>query len=315
MNSSTAPYSKAISSRYQQLQQNFQKKHPHAHNFFLESGIDLGHIRQHSTKLLTAGTMMGAVLLMPPGDLTISLPSLPEVVSRTFGAPQDVSSQETRVFLAEQLKKVIPKLVCPLSFEQERQIGFLVEKLTGIRARASLEGEHLNVCFGLIGAEQHLKRYPGDTLSQHEQFQKSGVAPGLGAWGYFAKSQAELTPADINREKYYVAVQTLYLPDWNRRVGYLRDWYKYRKVLVLNPQNGQSVVAVIADAGPAAWTGKHFGGSPEVMAHLELNKGMQKGPVLVFFVDDPENKVPLGPVEYPRGKIDLKQVSSQLNNV
>ena len=92
-------------------------------------------------------------------------------------------------------------------------------------------------------------------------------------------------------------MQTLYLPDWGRRQPYLRDWYKYRKVLIVNTDNGNAVVAAIADAGPAAWTGKHFGGSPEVMDYLGGAR-YKKGPVLVFFVDDPEDNVPLGPVEY-----------------
>lgn len=58
------------------------------------------------------------------------------------------------------------------------------------------------------------------------------------------------------------------------------------------------VVADVADAGPADWTGKHYGGSPEVMAYLGLNVHMQKGPVILFFVNDPNNEIPLGPVEY-----------------
>ena len=69
--------------------------------------------------------------------------------------------------------------------------------------------------------------------------------------------------------------------------------------------NGNAVVAAIADAGPAAWTGKHFGGSPEVMDYLGGPR-YKKGPVILFFVDDPESKVPLGPVEY--NTIDLANV-------
>jgi hypothetical protein len=57
------------------------------------------------------------------------------------------------------------------------------------------------------------------------------------------------------------------------------------------------VVAAIADSGPAAFTGKQFGGSPEVMEYLGGVR-YKKGPVIVFFVDDPDNKVPLGPVEF-----------------
>lgn len=104
--------------------------------------------------------------------------------------------------------------------------------------------------------------------------------------------------ANAALEKWYVAVQTLYLPDWQSRLNYLRDWYKYRKVLVVNPVNGKTVVADVADSGPAQFTGKHYGGSPEVMAYLGLNVHMQKGPVILFFVDDPNNEIPLGPVEY-----------------
>jgi hypothetical protein len=95
-----------------------------------------------------------------------------------------------------------------------------------------------------------------------------------------------------------VAVQTLYLSDWETRLPYLRDWYKFRKVLVVNPKNGKAVVADIADSGPAIWTGKQFGGSPEVMDYLESKDGRQRGPVVLFFVDDPGDKVPLGPLEY-----------------
>jgi hypothetical protein len=87
------------------------------------------------------------------------------------------------------------------------------------------------------------------------------------------------------------------LPDWDKRQPYLRDWYKYRKVLVINPANGKSVIAVVADAGPANWTGKSFGASPEIMAYLNMKDGAQRGPAILLFVDDKDNTMPLGPVE------------------
>ena len=132
------------------------------------------------------------------------------------------------------------------------------------------------------------------------------MAPGLGAWGYFASNQATLTANLVDTEKWYAVVQTLYLPDWDKRLKYLIDWYKYRKLLIVNTDNGNAVVAAIADAGPAAWTGKSFGGSPEVMEYLGGPR-YKKGPVLVFFVDDPNNQVPLGPVDY--NKIHMSELN------
>ena len=123
------------------------------------------------------------------------------------------------------------------------------------------------------------------------------MAPGLGAWGYFTTSLANMTQEDTDREKYYIAVQTFLSPNFNQRVAEYRDFYKYRKMLVVNPQNGKAVIADIADAGTADWTGKHLGGSPEAMKYLERYDGVARGPVLYFFIEDPSDQIPLGPVE------------------
>lgn len=173
-------------------------------------------------------------------------------------------------------------LSAPIVTHSLSPISQLFQTIWGIHVQAKLQGEHLNQTYGLIGAEQHLPRYPGDSAGQHGEYVQSGITPGKGVWSYFANSKYEINQDLLQKEKYYVAVQTLYLPDRNKRFAYLRDWYKYRKVLVVNPVNGKTIVAVIADAGPAIFTGKHFGGSPEVMAYLGLNVGKQKGPVVLF---------------------------------
>ena len=128
------------------------------------------------------------------------------------------------------------------------------------------------------------------------KYYSSGMAPGLGAWGYFTNSRSELTQKDIDREKYYIATQTFLAPGFAEHTGEYIAFFKFRKMLVANPANGRAIVVVIGDAGPAQWTGKSLGGSPEVMKYLERVDGRGKGPVLYFFIDDPEDKVPLGPI-------------------
>jgi hypothetical protein len=123
-----------------------------------------------------------------------------------------------------------------------------------------------------------------------------GMAPGLGGWRYFASSQATMTQKDIDREKYYIAVQTFLAPGFDQNPKEYLDFFKYRKMLLVNPQNGKAIVVVIGDAGPAPWTGKSLGGSPEVMNYLERLDGSQKGAVLYFFIDDPNDTIPLGPI-------------------
>jgi hypothetical protein len=202
------------------------------------------------------------------------------------------------------LSIVLPTTVQPLTEDQEKIIGQTLTRHFQIPVSATLQGKKLNRSYGLIGAEQHLMRYPGDTMESHfntaneaNDFYSSGMAPGRGAWGYFAQSQAEMTEKDVEREKYYIAVQTFLSPGFTENVNELYNFYKFRKMLVVNPENGKAMVAVIGDAGPSQWTGKHLGGSPEVMRYLERVDGAQKGPVLYFFIDDPGDTIPLGPIQ------------------
>jgi len=87
------------------------------------------------------------------------------------------------------------------------------------------------------------------------------------------------------------------LSNWNTDWPTLKPWYKYRKVLVYNPKNGKAIVAVIGDVGPAQWTGKNFGGSPEVMNYLQMVDGSQKSRAIVLFIDESNVKVGLGPID------------------
>lgn len=288
----------------------FQEKYPEVEKFLLEKGVDVGKIRQHSAKIVGAGALTGALLLQPPGSVQ-SLPNSSHSVVQKYDLKGKTAEiKPPKEILLNSFQDLLPAKPRPLDRTEEKQLEQVVSNETGVLVKASLEGEHLNTIYGLIGAEQHLRRYPGDTLTQHGSGDtiKEGIAPGLGAWGYFASSKSTFTQQDAQNEKWYAVVQTLYLPDWNTRQPYLRNWYKYRKVLIVNTVNGNAVVADIADSGPAAWTGKQFGGSPEVMDYLGGAR-YKKGAVLVFFVDDPENKIPLGPVDY--NKLNLPQIAYQ----
>lgn len=279
-----------------EVQKSFKENFPEAHKFFLQKGLELKKIRQHSAKLIGAGALTGTLLLAPSSGSS-KLPEPYDIVKNVSDFKNNENTEIPQKQLIDSLKLMLPNFVRPLARDEEKRLEQLIKDITDVSAKASLEGEHLNTTYGFIGAEQHLKRYPGDILENHGPYYKEGIAPGLGAWGYFSFSKKELTNELVEIEKWYAVVQTLYLPDWAERQPYLRDWYKYRKVLILNTQNGNCLVAAIADSGPAAWTGKHFGGSPEVMEYLGGPR-YKKGAVLIFFIDDPENKVKLGPVEY-----------------
>ncbi|HZJ18289.1 MAG TPA: hypothetical protein VFD45_01555 [Patescibacteria group bacterium] len=210
-----------------------------------------------------------------------------------------ISSKE----FSNNLKSLLPEEVRPLIPGEEKLIEDYLSKVFSFKTSPELNGIRLNRSYGFIGKEQHLKRFPGDSIYGHFDSEKEyiaysreGVAPGLGAWGYFASSKQEMNEKDKLREKYYIAVPTFLAPGFNEHVGEYGLFFKYQKMLVINPENGKAIVTDIADAGPAEWTGKHLGGSPEVMDYLERVDGSQKGPVLYFFIDDTDDTIPLGSI-------------------
>lgn len=283
-------------SHYEHLKTKWINKHKKLQKKLWNKHKDVLSFLSDSSKQLALGSVGGLMLLTSPVAANISS----QQIVNTQSLAQNVDKS---VFLISDLSHVLPDKVRPLTFSEE---DVLVQTLTrhfGIRITPELQDKRLNRSYGYIGAEQHLARFPGDNMYAHfdnsydsQKYWPSGMAPGLGGWGYFAKSQLEFSEKDKMREKYYIAVQTFLSEGFNNRVKEYMDFYKYRKMLLVNPNNGKAIVTDIADSGPAEWTGKHLGGSPEVMNYLERFDGAQKGPVLYFFIDDPDDKIPLGPI-------------------
>lgn len=206
----------------------------------------------------------------------------------------DISEQEHQEIIAK-LSSYVNSPAGHLERETELYLEQQLSEILGFKVRTELDNHRLNHSIGVMGSEQHLLRFPGDQIQDHDMFQEAGIAPNRGAFGWFTEN-GQLTKEAILREKYYFAVQLMYLPDWNQNNQELKPWYKFRKMIVINPTEQVAVVAVIADAGPAMWVKKQFGGSPEVIREGKIWSPNSKGKVMLLFVDDEENRIPLGPI-------------------
>lgn len=263
------------------------------HHRSLEDKVFNNHLRQ-----VTLGGLAGLTLLPISGNII-----LPNNVAN-LDADQVNSELDMGPVVAEELKPLMPSTVRPLEKEEDINVSYLLSKDYGVKVSSKLDGISLDRSYGLIGGEQHLYRYPGDGLFLHAtqardwaMFGGAGIAPHLGAWGYFAPSKHDFTALDEQRERYYIAVPTFLTAGYAENTAEYRDFFKYRKMLVVNPDNGKAVIADIGDSGPSPWTGKNLGGSPEVMDALGLGSGPRKGDVLYFFVDDSNQNVDLGPIK------------------
>jgi len=282
-------YYERLAEKWLTKQRSIQENLWQRHGNILKEYVD-------NSKKFAVGSLAGMLLLFGPGSPTrINIP---------FTAKEKPLELDNSTKLILDLQSSIPNTVRPLNPTEEKNTEEILSRYIGIPVNAQLNGIRLNTTYGIIGQEQHLYRYPGDTLNdqfstqqEYDQFASFGIAPGLGAYGYFASSKNAMTPKEADREKWYIAVQTFLSPGYNKHTATYNNFFKFRKMLVVNPENGKAVIADIGDAGPGQYIGKQLGGSPEVMHYLERVDGAKKGPVLYFFINDPMDKIPLGPIQ------------------
>ncbi len=303
----------ALEQQVDSLQKQFKVKHRNLLRWAANHGYKLWFLSENVGKAAMAGGLMLSMLTSSP-QVMAGIPHASDTqIQQEFKAARAKSDQiraqkmqTAREALMKQqqaqqhMQALLQQLVTNPSVMHDEatatDVADTLHELTGVPLATSMEGYSLNTNIGRIGAEQHLKRYPGDDLAGHT-LTGSGMAPGLGAYGYFAPSKAAMTQEAVEREKWYVAVQTFKSPNWSGNVSATYNWFKYRKVMVYHPITGKAVVGNIAEAGPALSTGKAYGGSPEVMAALKATDGRGTPPVVMLFVDDPNNQIPFGPVQ------------------
>jgi hypothetical protein len=159
----------------------------------------------------------------------------------------------------------------------------------------TLDGVPLPAYSGKVGREQHLCL----TMSKEpaaKHYAVSGTPPaarngmaweesggsGYGAWG---------KAAPVEDERYYVNMRWNYTDMNGQPILAPKDWYYKKRVLVINPANGKRLVASIIEYGPAPWTGRVSGLSPEAMLML----GAQTDDNLVYYWANTQDLAP-GPI-------------------
>jgi hypothetical protein len=285
---------KQIQHNCQRIKDEFEEKHADLIEWMAARNVSLDDMRTASQQILAAISLAGAVVVNNPTGFpeVHKVEALEEV--QTDDALAAVSAEEHQEIMTK-LESIVHMPPGHMEKETELYLEQQLSDILGFEVTAELDGHRLNHSIGIMGGEQHLQRFPGDSLAQHDAYREAGIAPNRGAFGWFTES-GELTEKAIQREKYYFAVQTLYLPNWSTEYPTLKEWYKFRKMIVINPMERTAVVGVVGDAGPAAWVKKQSGGSPEIIREGKIWSPKTRGHVLLLFVDDPEDTIPLGPI-------------------
>lgn len=176
---------------------------------------------------------------------------------------------------------------------------YLEQQLTdwfGFEVVAELESVRLPHSIGTMQAVPHLRRHPTDLLKDHTRCLDAGLKQTRSGFGWFTEL-GQLTPASILQETYYFAVHAQFISGWKGSPYLLKNWLKFRKMVMINPTEQRAVIGCIGDFAPAEWMQYQFGGSPEVIQDGKVWSPQTRGHVLLFFINDPMNQVQLGPLD------------------
>src|SRR6266566_2772080 len=113
------------------------------------------------TKHAVIGSVGGFALLTTPA-VNVHLPN--HIASAQEQFAQDI---DTKMFLIADLSHSLPDTVQPLTLLQEETIAQTLTRHFGFRVTPYLQHKRLNTSYGYIGQEQHLARFPGDTMTNH----------------------------------------------------------------------------------------------------------------------------------------------------
>ena len=147
-------------SHYQFLADKWTNRHRKLQSEIFENHKDAFKWLVETSKQLVVGSLASIFLLSP--TIVSKMPSALSTASAK--ATQTI---DKRVFLVYDLKNVLPDQVRPLTSDEEKNVGEILTRDFGISVSAELDGKRLNTTYGIIGQEQHLPRFPGDSIFSH----------------------------------------------------------------------------------------------------------------------------------------------------
>jgi hypothetical protein len=301
----------------------FHATHKHARRLLKRHKVVIHKVREHSVKTAVAASVTTGLLATPalmastqqvqadevqpvtPHEASTAFAQDPKLMNVPAFGPSIAEADKTALF-KDRINKVAPGNSANLTADQEAAVSQVIQEVFGVKATAELEGVRLEKSRGIVAGEQHLETYPGQPVSEffRNRFtgevadptaNLTGKVPGNPSYVFPARSKAEVTKLDVDREQWYIAAQTFRVEGFQQNPNKLFNFFKYRKMIMINQETGQACVVDIADAGPSPSTGRTFGANNPVLISLGLGS-KRTGQVMTLFVDDPGDTIPLGPL-------------------
>ncbi|MBP9819787.1 hypothetical protein KBC79_03535 [Candidatus Woesebacteria bacterium] len=195
------------------------------------------------------------------------------------------------------LESMLNEPISSLNDQARLYLEQQLSDLLGFTVSTELDGQVLPTIVGVVEARPHTKRFPTDTLSLHERHKEAGLAQYRSAFGWFSP-QPPLSEQAEHYERYSLGLPLYALPEWGTRAEQVKTWFRNRKVICINPKAKRFVVAAVSDISTPSIK-YQFSASPELSRDIACWQPGQQGKIIVLFVDDESDTIPLGTVQLP----------------
>lgn len=166
----------------------------------------------------------------------------------------------------------------------EQQLG----DLTGLNVVYELNGYSLPHTTVKMQARSHQRTSFDDQVANHQPYSEALLEQKRSLFGWI---NSEKSPPTLP-ETYGLTLPLFILESWQKNQQITLEWFKYRKVLVINPFRKVAAIAQITDIGPAHLQRYQALCSPELGRVTQVWFPGNQGRACLFLLDQAEASEP-----------------------
>ena len=206
--------------------------------------------------------------------------------SKFANAPTATPVRDPRPTPQPERDEIFAKLeaaAASLSIMPEKELLYLEQQVSGLlgfEITSSLDGQRLTHSFGKIQALNAFSLQPHAQSETTVSVRGATVRLGRPTLGW------DKSPDAIGTKQFLLANHLLLLEDWHHKYAHYKKWYKWRKLLLINPFNRIAVVVELASYALPNPMQFQFGGSPDLIRASQAWSPEAQGLVCVFFIPD-----------------------------
>jgi len=201
----------------------------------------------------------------------------------TIGSKNQLASEitaEERLAIFEKLVLLFEKPKLLEDLEMRLYLEQQLSDLLGLTITSELDGHRLPHTMVKIQSRSHQPKVLDDQITHHANIYEAQMGQKRSSFGW--SNQDELA------EQFGLSLPLYLLKEWQTDYKKTWQWFKYRKVVLINPWKKLAAIAVITDIAPDYTQRYQALSNPELSRQTQLWFPGSQGRACLFLLENPE---------------------------